>query len=229
MSAIAVDSRLARTLRFYETTLGKKAIMAVTGIILFGFLIGHMVGNLQVFAGDGGEKINHYAVQLRALGPLLWVVRGGLIVAAILHIVAAVQLARLKNAARPVGYVRKVNEDSSYAARTMYWSGPILLAFALYHLAHFTWVALPGRYEHLKPYQNIVYGFQQPLISVFYLISMLFLCMHLYHGLYSMFQTLGMAHPRWSGALKRFAQVFSLGLFVGFAAVPVAVLIGVVR
>ena len=229
MSSLAVDSRLARPLRFYETTLGKKAIMAITGIVLFGFLIGHMVGNLQVFAGDGGEKINNYALLLRRYTAALWAVRIGLLTAVVLHIVAAVQLWALQRAARPVGYVRKRNEDSSYASRTMYWSGPIVALFVLYHLAHFTWVVLPGEYEHLKPYQNIVYGFQQPLVSALYIFAIVLLCLHLNHGLWSMFQTLGVAHPRYTPLLKRFAALFSVLLAAGFVAVPVSVLLGIVK
>ncbi|HET8548072.1 MAG TPA: succinate dehydrogenase cytochrome b subunit [Bryobacteraceae bacterium] len=226
MSTMAVDSRLARGLRFYETTLGKKAIMAVTGLILFGFLIAHMIGNLQVFAGP--EALNHYAVKLREMPALLWFARLVLLISVVLHIVASVQLWGLQREARPVRYARKKNADSSYASRTMMWSGPIIAAFVVYHLAHFTWVILPGRYEHLKPYENVVYGFRQPLISLLYIIAIAMLCTHLYHGLWSMFQTLGVAHPRYTPALKRFAAVFSIALAAGFIAVPVAVLAGVV-
>jgi succinate dehydrogenase / fumarate reductase cytochrome b subunit len=227
MSTVAVDSRPARALRFYETTLGKKAVMAVTGIILFGFLVAHMVGNLQVFAGR--EVLNHYALKLREMPALLWFARVTLLLSVVLHIVASVQLWSLQRTARPVRYTRKKNDDSSYASRTMMWSGPIIAAFVVYHLAHFTWVALPGPYEHLKPYENLVYGFRQPLISIFYIAAIVMLCTHLYHGLWSMFQTLGLAHPRYTPALKRFAALFSIALAAGFIAVPVAVLTGVVR
>jgi succinate dehydrogenase / fumarate reductase cytochrome b subunit len=226
MSSIAVEGRLASGLRFYETTLGKKAVMAVTGVILFGFLIAHMIGNLQVFLGP--EALNHYAIKLREMPALLWIARVVLLAAVILHIVASVQLWSLQRAARPLSYVRKKYEDSSYASRTMMWSGPIVAAFVVYHLAHFTWVILPGPYEHLKPYENVVYGFRQPLVSLIYIIAIVMLCTHLYHGLWSMFQTLGFAHPRYTPALKRFAAVFSIALALGFIVVPVAVLTGVV-
>jgi succinate dehydrogenase / fumarate reductase cytochrome b subunit len=224
---MAVEGHLARGLHFYETTLGKKAVMAVTGVILFGFLVGHMAGNLQVFLGP--EALNGYALKLREMPALLWIARVVLLVSVVLHIIASVQLWSLQRTARPVDYVRKKNEDSSYASRTMMWSGPIIAAFVVYHLAHFTWVILPGEYEHLKPYENLVYGFRQPLVSLIYIVAVAMLCAHLYHGLWSMFQTLGVAHPRYTPALRRFAAVFSIVLALGFIVVPIAVLTGVVR
>lgn len=227
MSSIAVQGSLACSLRFYESTLGKKAVMAITGVILFGFLVVHMVGNLQVFAGP--EALNQYALKLREVPALLWLARLVLLASVILHIVASVQLWSLQREARPVSYRKKKNGDSSYASRTMMWSGPIVAAFVVYHLAHFTWVILPGRYEHLRPYENVVYGFQQPLVSLIYIVAVAMLCTHLYHGLWSMFQTLGIAHPRYTPALRRFAAVFSIVLAAGFIVVPVAVLTGVVR
>jgi succinate dehydrogenase / fumarate reductase, cytochrome b subunit len=227
MSAIAVDTSSGRTLRFYETTNGKKVVMAVTGFILFGFLLGHMAGNLQVFAGP--EKLDEYAVHLRQLGPLLWLARIVILAAVVLHIISSVQLWLLQRRARPVPYTVKKNEDSSYASRAMMVSGPIIAFFVVYHLLHFTWVALPGRYEHLKPYENIVYGFQQPLIAIFYIVAMLLLSLHLYHGLWSMFQSLGIASPAYTPKLKLFAKVFTFILAAGFIAVPVSVLLGVVK
>lgn len=227
MSAIATDTSSGRTLRFYETTNGKKVVMALTGFILFGFLLGHMVGNLQVFAGP--EKLDDYAIHLRQLGPLLWIARIVILAAVVLHIISSYQLWVLQRQARPVKYTVKKNEDSSYASRTMMISGPIIAFFVVYHLLHFTWVALPGRYEHLKPYENIVYGFQQPLIAIFYIVSMLLLSLHLYHGLWSMFQSLGIASPSYTPKLKLFAKLFTFLLAAGFISVPVSVLLGVVR
>jgi succinate dehydrogenase / fumarate reductase, cytochrome b subunit len=227
MSAIAVDTSSGRALRFYETTNGKKVVMALTGFILFGFLLGHMVGNLQVFAGP--EKLDDYAIHLRQLGPLLWIARIVILAAVVLHIISSYQLWVLQRQARPVKYTVKKNEDSSYASRTMMISGPIIAFFVVYHLLHFTWVALPGRYEHLKPYENIVYGFQQPLIAIFYIVSMLLLSLHLYHGLWSMFQSLGIASPSYTPKLKLSAKLFTFLLAAGFISVPVSVLLGVVR
>ena len=149
MSASAATATLARGARFYGSTIGKKAVMAVTGVILFGFLIGHMAGNLQFFAGP--EKINGYAESLRELGPLLWLMRIGLLVAVVLHITASIQLVRLQQEARPVSYTKRSNAGSTYASRTMYWSGPIILAFLVYHLMHLT-LGIGGLpFEELRP------------------------------------------------------------------------------
>jgi succinate dehydrogenase / fumarate reductase cytochrome b subunit len=224
MSAVAASGVLARGANFYGTTLGKKVVMAVTGIILFGFLIGHMLGNLQFFAGP--EKLNAYAENLRALGPLLWAVRIGLLIATLLHIQAAAALWRLQKLARPVAYSRRQNVGSNYAARTMYWSGPIVLAFLIYHLLHFTIGAAHPNFRDLRPYENVVIGFSNPIVSIAYVVAMVLLGMHLYHGLWSMFQTIGFAHPRYTPKLKAFAKLFTVVLVAGFLAVPIAVLAG---
>lgn len=226
MSAVAVNSTLARGVFFYRTTIGKKVVMAVTGIVMFGFLIGHMAGNLQFFLGR--EVLNAYAETLHHNAALLWTVRIGLLVSVALHIVAAVQLAVLQRSARPVSYYRRKPVGSSYAARTMYWSGPIIALFIVYHLLHLT-LGVPGvhpSYEYLNAYDNVVYGFSQPLATIAYIVAMILVGMHLYHGLWSMFQSLGFAHPRYSPKLKLFAKVFSVLLILGFLAVPVAVLAG---
>jgi succinate dehydrogenase / fumarate reductase, cytochrome b subunit len=225
MSAVAVAGTLARGLRFYETTIGKKAVMAATGVVLFGFLVTHMAANLQYFAGP--EKLNGYAEQLREFGLLLWLARLGLLAAVILHIVASVQLALLQREARPVSYAKRKNVGSSYAARTMYWSGPIVLAFVIYHLMHLTFGAGGLPFEHLKPYENVVAGFSHPLVTGSYIVATVLLGMHLYHGLWSIFQTLGFAHPRYTPKLKLAAKAFTVLLVLGFISVPLAVLAGV--
>ncbi|HYO82113.1 MAG TPA: succinate dehydrogenase cytochrome b subunit [Bryobacteraceae bacterium] len=224
MSAVATSSTLARGVGFYRTTVGKKAVMAVTGVLLFGFLIGHMAGNLQFFLGR--EVLNAYAEKLHALGPLLWLVRLGLLAMAVLHIVASVQLARLQRAARPVGYSRLSAQCSSYASRTMYWSGPIVLFFLIYHLLHLTTGTAHPAFESLNAYDNVVIGFKRPLTTLFYCVSMVLLGLHLNHGLWSMFQSLGFSHPRYTPKLRALARVFSLFLVLGFLAVPIAVLAG---
>jgi succinate dehydrogenase / fumarate reductase cytochrome b subunit len=225
MSAVAVNTTLAQGIRFYQSTLGKKVVMAVTGIIGIGFLIAHMAANLQFFLGR--ESINAYAAGLREVPALLWSARLTLIVAIVLHIVASVQLTSLQKAARPVKYVRKKNADSSYASRTMMWSGPILAAFVVYHLMHLTWGTVHPRFEHLQAYENLIYGFSNPVVVVFYLIAMAMLLLHLYHGAWSMFQTMGASHPRYTPKLKAFAKLLAIVLFVGFSSVPIAVLAGV--
>ena len=224
MSAVAVNSTLARGVFFYKTTVGKKAVMAVTGVILFGFLIGHMAGNLQFFLGR--EVLNAYAEKLHNLGALLWAVRLGLLAALVLHVWAAVQLWLLQRAARPVGYHKFSPQGSTYAARTMYWSGPIIAAFVIYHLLHLTVGAAHPDFEALNAYDNVVIGFKHPVVTLFYVVAMVLLGMHLYHGLWSMFQSLGFAHPRYTPKLKAFAKVFTFILVLGFIVVPLAVLAG---
>jgi succinate dehydrogenase / fumarate reductase, cytochrome b subunit len=224
MSAVAVSGALGRGASFFQTTIGKKVVMAVTGVMLFGFLIAHMVGNLQFFQGP--EKLNHYAESLRQIMPALVVLRIGLLVAAVLHIVAAISLARSQQVARPVGYTKKQNVGSTYASRTMYWSGPIVLAFLIYHLLHFTFGPVHPNFRDLKPYENVVAGFANPIVAIAYIIAMVLLGMHLYHGLWSMFQSLGIAHPRYTPRIKAFAKVFTVVLVLGFISVPIAVLAG---
>jgi succinate dehydrogenase / fumarate reductase cytochrome b subunit len=225
MSAVAMDSTIARGVRFYGTTIGKKAVMAVTGVILFGFLVAHMAGNLQFFAGP--EKLNAYAEKLREAPPLLWGVRLVLLVSVILHIGASIQLARLQNAARPVGYERKKSVGSSYASRTMYWSGPIVAAFIIYHLMHLTLGVGGLPFQDLRPYENLVAGFSHPMVSLAYIVAMVLLGLHLYHGLWSLFQSLGFAHPRYTPKIKMAVKVFTVLLVLGFVIVPLAILAGV--
>ena len=136
MGAIAVGLRENVAARFWDSTNGKKAVMAVTGVILFGFVVGHMVGNLQVY--EGPEVFNNYARVLRLFPIALWVVRLTLLASVALHITATVQLALRKNKARPVAYSKRESIASTYSSRTMYWSGPIILAFVIYHLLQFT-------------------------------------------------------------------------------------------
>ena len=224
MSAVAADSTLARGVRLWSSTIGKKAVMAVTGIILFGFVIGHMAGNLQFFLGR--EAINGYAEKLHHLGPIPLVVRLVLLAAVVLHIVAAVQLWRLQRVARPVSYMKRTPTTSTYASRTMYWSGPILAAFIIYHLLHLTVGVAHPDYEFLNAYDNMVIGFQNPLVSLFYVVAMVLLGMHLYHGVWSMFQSLGFAHPRYTPKLKLAAKLFAIVLTLGFIVIPIAILAG---
>lgn len=227
MSSIALGLRDNKAMRFWESTNGKKAIMAVSGIILVLFVLGHMLGNLQVF--EGPEQFNRYAVLLRTLPEGLWAIRIILLVMVVLHIVTAVQLAIRKKQARPVGYAKKQNTVSSYASRTMYWSGPILLAFIIYHLLDFTFGNLNPHYVEGDVYHNVIASFSNPIISAWYIFSMLLLAMHLRHGAWSMFQSVGVAHPSHNAFLKKAAIVFAVVIFFGFISVPVGVLTGVVR
>ncbi len=228
MSASAVGFGDSRAARFWNATIGKKVVMAVSGAVLFLFLIGHLLGNLQVF--EGAERFNAYAKFLRIEPVLLWSVRAGLLVMVTLHIWASFQLLLLnKMEARPVGYVKRKNIGSNYASRTMYWSGPIIGAFVIYHLMQFTWGVGGTPFEEGKAYENLVAGFQVPAISIFYIIAMAMLMTHLYHGIWSMFQTLGVNHPRYTPMLRNFAKVVSIVLFLGFTSIPVGVMTGIVH
>ena len=226
MSATAVGLADRRAERFYESTIGKKAVMAVSGLILFGFVLGHLIGNLQIF--EGADKLNRYAVFLRSLPAALWGARITLLVMVLLHIWSSLQLAARKWNARPIGYKKKKATESSYASRTMYWSGPIILAFVIYHLLDFTFGTLNPNFQEGDVYHNVIASFSVPVVSAFYIIAMILLCMHLYHGVWSMFQTLGFHHPRHSVMLKRAAKVVAILIAAGNISIPVAVLTGLV-
>jgi succinate dehydrogenase / fumarate reductase, cytochrome b subunit len=228
MSATAVQLP-AGSMRFWQTTVGKKAIMAVTGVLLFLFVVGHLLGNLQIF--EGPEKINKYAVFLRSLPALLWTTRIVLLTSVVLHIWSSFELWLLQREARPIGYVKKVNFSSTYASRTMQWSGPILLAFIIWHLLQFTFGAVhPGApFDEHNVYNNVVLGFQVWPVSLFYIIAMSMLCYHLYHGLWSMFQTLGFSHPVYTPILKVLAKLVAIVLAIGYVSIPAAVLAGLIK
>lgn len=227
MSA-AANFPLSR-LRFWDTTVGKKAVMAVTGFVLFGFIVAHLLGNLQIY--ESPEKINHYSEMLRSVASLLWGARITLLISVLLHIWASFALWRLQRAARPVPYVKKANLHSTYASRTMTWSGPIILAFVIYHLLNFTFgtVHPGGPFDPHNVYNNVVTGFQFWPSSVFYIIAMIMLCYHLYHGLWSMFQSLGFSHPVYTPWIQRLAKVFAIVIAIGYISIPVAVLAGFIK
>ena len=216
-------------LRFWQTTVGKKVIMAVTGVILFGFVVGHLLGNLQMFLPP--EKINNYAATLRAHPALLWIARITLLVAVVFHTWSSFQLWLLQREARPVSYVKKVNLHSTYASRTMAWSGPIILAFVVFHLLHLTFgtVHPGGRFETHNVYNNVITGFQVWPVSLFYIIAMIMLCYHLYHGLWSMFQTLGITHPVYTPILRVLAKIVAILIAAGNISIPVAILAGMIK
>jgi succinate dehydrogenase / fumarate reductase, cytochrome b subunit len=226
MSTIAIGGP-TRTVAFYQSVIGKKVVMAVTGFVLTGFVLGHMVGNLQVFLGP--ERFNAYAALLQGMGGLLWLVRLVLLASVVLHIVAAVQLALLKLEARPVDYVKKAALVSTYAARTMIWSGPIVGAFLVYHILHFTTGTAHPDFRHGDVYHNFVIGFANPAVSLFYMVANILLAIHLYHGVWSMFQSIGVAHPRYTPWLKLLSQAFGFIIGFGNVSMPLAVLTGIVK
>ena len=229
MSTAVASPRENRAPGFWGSTNGKKAVMAVTGCILFLFLIGHLLGNLQIF--ESAARLNAYGRFLHNLGELLWLVRGVLILAVVLHIWATIQLALRNQKARPVGYSRKKAINSSYADRTMYWSGPIVLAFVIFHLLEFTAGVIhpQSRYIPGEIYHNVVAGFSVWWVSAWYIFSLILLGLHLRHGLWSMFQSLGLNHPRHTPVLKQAALWIAVVIIGGYISIPVSVLAGWVR
>jgi succinate dehydrogenase / fumarate reductase cytochrome b subunit len=213
-------------LRFWDTTIGKKTVMAASGVVLAGFVAGHLLGNLQIFLGP--DRFNGYARTLKALPELLWAVRVTLIVSVALHIWSSIQLAVVKSEARPIGYVRQKSIASSYASRTMYMSGPIIAAFVIYHLMQFTFGVGGTPYMESDPYGNVINGFRVPAVSLFYILAMVLLCLHLRHGLSSMIQTLGFHHPRYTPGLKAIASTIATLIFFGFISIPIAIMAGVI-
>jgi len=228
MGTVAVALRENRAARFWDSANGKKAVMAVTGAMMFGFVLLHMAGNLQIF--EGPDQFNKYAQLLRTLPEALWAARLVLLAAVMAHTVAAIQLALRNRRARPVAYSKKEAIAATYASRTMYWTGPIVLAFIIYHLLHFTFgvTGVPDFIEG-DVYHNVVNGFQNPIIAAWYVLAMLLLCLHLRHGISSMFQTLGISHPRYTPWLEKAAALLAVVIFVGFISVPLSVVLGYVR
>ena len=219
---------------FYRSALGKKAVMAVTGIFLFGWIFLHMLGNLKVYLGP--EHYNEYAKFLITMGsPLLpnrtalIVVRILLIIAVVLHIDAATRLTIMNRLARPIGYRERKDVVASYAARTMRWSGVIIFLFVFYHLGHLTFGKFHPNFIPDDPYHNFVTGFQVWWASAIYIVANLALGLHLYHGLWSMFMSLGLAHPKFHTAKRVFATGFALVITLGNVLFPIMVLLGVVR
>jgi succinate dehydrogenase / fumarate reductase cytochrome b subunit len=215
---------LDQAFRFYQASIGKKVVMAVTGFILFGYVLGHLIGNLQIYLGR--EQINSYAEFLHSKPPLLWSARFVLLTAVALHIVTSIQLWLLKRKARPFGYVKEEHVPAGYASRTMLWSGPIIAAFVVYHILHLTTGSAGLPYRELDVYHNVINGFRLPWVSISYIVAMALLCMHLYHGLWSMLQSVGISHPRYTPLLKRFAAVFAIFIAAGNISIPVAVMTG---
>ncbi len=229
MATTALGAHEIRPARFFASTNGKKIVMALTGFILFAFVVGHMLGNMQIYAG--ADKFNGYGHFLHGVPELLWMVRIGLLAAVGLHIWASIGLAGRKLKARPVAYAKRQNTVSSYASRTMYWSGPILLAFIIYHLLHLTaGVVHPGSsFEEGDVYRNTVGGFQVWYVSAWYIFSMILLGLHLRHGVWSMFQSLGINHPRHTPLLQKFAILFAVVVTGGFISIPITVLAGLIK
>ncbi len=218
---------------FWRSSVGKEVVMAVTGAILVGFVILHMLGNLKIYQGE--EKFNTYATYLREVGlpvlsheQFLWTARLVLLVAVVLHIVAAVQLTLMSRAARPIRYRRWESVQATCADLTMGWTGTIIALFVIFHILHFTVGAVgfaPGQYRPMFVYRNVVNGFRVWYVSAFYIAAMVALGLHLDHGVWSIFHHLG-RDARSNRCYRALALAVATAVVVGNISIPVAVLIG---
>lgn len=216
---------------FTQTSIGRKLLMAVTGLILIGFVTGHMIGNLQVFLG--AEQFNNYAHTLQSLGAGLWAIRGFLLIVLIVHIWTSVRLWLENKAARPVGYAKEETVQASVASRTMIYSGGMVFLYLVYHLLHFTVVvadpSLMPLKEELDVYSMIIVGFGNYYVSGVYIVAMFLLAYHLSHAVSSLFQTLGLNKPSMQPKLKVIANLFAIVITAGYVSIPVAVLLGLLK
>jgi succinate dehydrogenase / fumarate reductase, cytochrome b subunit len=206
-------------LRFYQSSIGMKVVMALTGVVLFGFIIGHMIGNLQVFWGE--HVLDTYAAFLQEHPTVLWPVRGFLLTCVLAHMHAAITLTNRSRVARPQGYKKLATQ--SYAHLTMRISSVFVLGFIVYHLLHMTFGMFHPSFEHGKVYNNVTAAFNQPLVAIVYAVANLLLGMHLYHGLWSMCRTLGVSSPRYDALARTGARVFALTVVAGNVFIPLAI------
>lgn len=217
-----------------KSAVGKKAVMAVTGIILFGFVFVHMLGNLKIFLG--ADHMAEYGDFLRNAGApaippngALWLARLVLLASAGLHIWAAWSLTRMARAARPSRYEAREKNHTTYASRTMRWGGVIILLFIVYHILDFTTGHVNPDFVHGRPYENLVASFSLWYVALFYIVANLALGLHLYHGVWSLFQSLGWSHPRFNPWRSWFAHGFAWLITLGNISFPLAVMTGLVR
>jgi succinate dehydrogenase / fumarate reductase cytochrome b subunit len=220
---------------FYHSSVAKKIIAAISGIILILFVIGHLLGNLQIFLGP--DWINGYSQHLRDLGPILWIIRIFLLTTVIVHIYVTIRLAIDNRRARPEAYIDKQHVKATFASRHMVMSGLIVLAFIIYHIAHFTVRVTDRRFALLKAdplnhydvFSMMVYGFQSIYVSSFYVLGLFLLALHLSHGSSSFFQSLGLNNKTLTPRLAFGGRVFAWLLFLGYTSIPIAVLLGLVK
>lgn len=223
---------MGRLLDLYRSALGKKVLMAATGIVLFGFVLVHMLGNLKLYQGP--EKMNAYAEWLREFGSpalphegFLWIARLVLLGAVVVHMTSAVQLVLLNRRARPAStrYRKTAYDASSYASRTMIWGGAIIVLFVVYHLLHLTLGTVHPNFDTENVYANVVSAFQVPWVAAIYVVANLALGFHLFHGLWSMFQTLGWSNQENHDWRRTFSIVFAVVVTAGNVSFPVSVLL----
>jgi len=220
---------MRRLRQFYGSMIGKKVVMGVTGLIGTGFVILHSLGNLLVFRGP--DALNSYSHFLKSTGELLWTLRIILILAVVLHVIAAVQLTLQSRAARPIGYVKQDPQAATIASRTMRWGGVLLLVFIVVHILHFTTGTIrpSGFFSHQDVYANVVTSFRVWWVTLFYVVAMIALGFHLFHGAWSSVRSIGVSPPSPEPFHHRVSLVLAILIWAGFTAVPVAVFTGVVR
>jgi succinate dehydrogenase / fumarate reductase cytochrome b subunit len=220
-------------LKFMSSSVGSKVVMALTGLGLSVFIVGHLAGNLLAYVGR--DAFNHYAATLKGTPLLLWGARTALIIGFPLHILTAIRTVQLNRAARPVAYAVEPKTPARMAAKSMMLSGAVVLFYFAYHIAHFTWhvtgpqpttLLADGHYD---AYAMLVMGFQQPLIAGLYIVAQVLLAAHISHGLYSLFQHLGFWGARWTPFLKNGALIAGYGICAAFASIPLAVLLGLIK
>ena len=216
---------------FTSSSIGAKVVVAITGLLMVGFVLAHMVGNLQVFLGQ--EVYNAYAHMLQSLGGLLWVARIGLLAAVAAHIYFTIKLNLANKAARPVAYQTKKWTRASLQSRTMVLSGLVVLFFVLYHLAHFTLGITDPSYKELVDaagrhdvYAMFIKGFSNPLVAGLYMVANVLLALHLSHGVSSVFQTLGVSHPKYTPLLNKLGPALAVVVAAGNVVMPLAVQLG---
>ncbi|PJZ52537.1 succinate:quinone oxidoreductase [Leptospira adleri] len=219
---------------YLRSSIGRKTLVAVTGLVYFGFVVVHMLGNLQIFLGQ--EKINAYGQALRDIAPLLWVARIILIVSFIIHVYYAITLSIENKKARPVPYSKQNTVQATLASRTMALTGLLILSFLTYHLLHFTLgVTNPDHFAMTDSkgrhdvFTMVILGFQNPIVTGSYIFAMVLLASHISHGVASVFQTLGLSTPSLSGKIKAGAILFALIIFIGNTSIPLSILLGYVH
>lgn len=217
----------SRAARFFGSAIGQKIIMAATGTILAGFVLGHMAGNLNVFRGPAA--IDEYSHMLHALPEALWLARIVLLGAVGAHIWAYLALTRRSLGARAEGYRQTAHQESTYASRSMRYSGPLVGLFIVFHLLHMTTGTVHPHFEEGAVYQNLMTGLGVVPVALFYLVALAALAFHLFHGVWSVFQSLGVGSPRYNSMGRQFATGFTILVIGGFAAVPLAILVGLLR
>ncbi|MEK7467311.1 MAG: succinate dehydrogenase cytochrome b subunit [Planctomycetota bacterium] len=213
---------------FLRSSIGKKGVMATTGLMLFGFVVVHLLGNLQVFLPDK-HALTEYGHMIKSKPLVLWGARLGLLVIVLLHVATAIRLALENKAARPVKYQVRRWREADYAARTMMVSGPLILIYAVYHLLHFTTGHAHSNFNPDDVYANVVTAFQNKAVSLVYIVAMLMLAQHLSHGLWSMCQTFGVNHPKYTPTLRFASIAIASAIAVGYISIPVSVMLGILK